>query len=134
MLAAIFFSISIVAFGQFAIFYWRAVLSGVAAQPVSARVLDSAGIEGGHVSARHFPVFAELHDLTADLDPSAGGLGVVRTYYQMIRALDLLIGSHFPQMAAWTDRESVLCARYAAVQIDRHLQANLAVAASLRSC
>jgi len=32
------------------------------------------------------------------------------------------------------ESERVLCARYAAVQVDRRLQANLALAASIRSC
>ena len=31
-------------------------------------------------------------------------------------------------------RERVICARYAAVQVGRRLQANLDLAASLRSC
>jgi len=45
------------------------------------------------------------------------------------------LASRFSQsMVEWTERERVLCARYAAVQIDRRLQANLALAASIRSC
>jgi hypothetical protein len=39
-----------------------------------------------------------------------------------------------PAVAAWSQRELAICARYAAVQIDRRLQANLELAASLRSC
>jgi hypothetical protein len=37
-------------------------------------------------------------------------------------------------LAEWCERERVICARFAAVQIDRRLQANLAMAAALRSC
>jgi hypothetical protein len=37
-------------------------------------------------------------------------------------------------VAEWCERERVICARYAAVQIDRRLQANLALVAALRSC
>jgi len=37
-------------------------------------------------------------------------------------------------LANWAERERVLCARYAAVQVDRRLQANLAMAAAIRSC
>jgi len=37
-------------------------------------------------------------------------------------------------MEAWCERERLVCARYAAVQIDRRFQANLALAASLRDC
>ncbi|HME13151.1 MAG TPA: hypothetical protein VKF79_09840 [Candidatus Acidoferrum sp.] len=134
MFAPMLFAIAIFALAQFAVYYWRAILSGVAAQPVSARVLDSAGVEGGRLSGGDFPALAELHNLTPNLEPSTGELGVVRAYYEIVRALGLLSGPHFPQMAAWSERERTICARYAAVQIDRRLQANLALAASLRSC
>jgi hypothetical protein len=134
MFAAILLVVSLVAFFQFAIHYWRAMLTGVAAQPVSSRVLDSACVDGGRVTAKHFRVMAELHELTADLGPGSDGLGVVRAYYQGVRALNFLLGQPFPRLAAWSEKERTLCARYAAVQIDRRLQANLAMAAALRSC
>jgi hypothetical protein len=44
------------------------------------------------------------------------------------------VGRIMPAVAAWSQRELTVCARYAAVQIDRRLQANLELAASLRSC
>ena len=53
---------------------------------------------------------------------------------RMIAGLDALLGKQMPSFAAWSDRERVICARYAAVQVDRRLQANLELAASLRSC
>ena len=40
MFAAMLFAISIVALSQFAAYYWRAMLAGAAAQPVSERVLE----------------------------------------------------------------------------------------------
>jgi hypothetical protein len=133
MFAAMLFAISIIALSQFGIFYWRAILSGVAAQPVSARVLESANVDAAGLSAQHFPVMSKLHELTADLHPGTGGLGVVRFYYQAVRTAGLL-GKYFPGVAAWSERERTICARYAAVQIDRRLQSNLALCASLRSC
>jgi len=39
-----------------------------------------------------------------------------------------------PALAAWSEQERAICARYAAVQVGRRLQANLELAASLRSC
>lgn len=47
MFAAMLFTISIVALSQFALYYWRAVLAGVAALPVSDRVLAAAHVEDG---------------------------------------------------------------------------------------
>jgi hypothetical protein len=134
MFAAMLFAISIVALAQFALYYWRAVLAGVAAQPVSDRVLAAARVENGRVTPQHFGTLAGLHDLTPDLYPSGGGLGLVRIYYRVVGALDALAGTRIPAVAAWSIRERVICARYAAVQVDRRLQANLELAASLRSC
>lgn len=134
MFAAMLFSISIVALTQFALYYWRAVLAGVAAQPVSDRVLAAARVENGRLTSQHFQTLASLHDLTPELFPNRGGLGLVRLYYRFVQAVDSLAGTKLPSLAAWSDRERVICARYAAVLIDRRLQANLELAATLRSC
>jgi hypothetical protein len=134
MFSAMLFTISAVALAQFGLYYWRAVLSGVAAQPVSARVLAAARVENGRVASQHFATLAGLHDLTPDLYPNGGGLGLVRLYYRMIENVEALAGSRVPAIAAWSNRERSICARYAAVQVDRRLQANLELAASLRSC
>ena len=134
MFAAMLFTISIAALTQFAVYYWRAVLSGVAAQPISARVLESAAVEGGCVTAGHFAVLAELHDLTLELSPYKRGIGGVRAYHAVVHAIGRTWGAKSSALAAWVERERAICARYAAVQIDRRLQDNLALAASLRSC
>jgi hypothetical protein len=134
MFSAMLFTFSIVALSQFALYYWRAVLAGVAAQPVSDRVLAAAHVENGRLLPQHFETLAGLHALTPDLQPKRGGLGFVRLYYRFVESLDALLGKHVPVLAAWSERERVICARYVAVQVDRRLQANLDLAASLRSC
>jgi hypothetical protein len=134
MFAAMLFAISIVALTQFGLYYWRAVLASVAGQPVSDSVLAAAGVENGRVSGGDFEILAGLHDLTLNLDPSKGGLGLVRAYYRMVDHVSALVGQRMPSVAAWCDQELTICARYAAVQIDRRLRANLELAASLRSC
>jgi hypothetical protein len=134
MFSLMLFTISVVALTQFGLYYWRAVLSGVAAQPVSDRVLLAARVENGRVTSQHFGTLAGLHELTPDLYPNRGGLGLVRLYYRVIEGVEALAGSRVPAVAAWSNRERGICARYAAVQVDRRLQANLELAASLRSC
>ena len=129
MFAAMLFTISVVAMSQFALYYWRAVLAGTAAQPVSDRVLAAAHVEDGRLMPQHFETFAELHELTPDLKPNQSSLGVVRVYYRLVQGLGML-----PMLTAWSQRERLVCARYAAVQVGRRLQANLELAASLRSC
>ena len=134
MFSAMLLSISIVALSQFALYYWRAVLAGVAAQPVSDRVLVAAQVENGRLKPQDFQTLAGLHDLTPDLHPNRSGLGLVRLYYGVIKGLDAFLGKRIPSFAVWSERECIICARYAAVQVDRRLQANLDLVASLRSC
>ena len=134
MFAAMLLAISIVALSQFALYYWRAILAGVAAQPVSDRVLAAANLEAARMKGQDFEKLAGLHDLTPELGPDGGGLTLVRAYYRIVEALGTLSGVRMPALAEWCERERVICARFAAVQIDRRLQANLALAAALRSC
>jgi|SRR5215470_18753750 len=134
MLSAMLLTISVVALSQFAAYYWRALVVGVASQPVSERVLEAARVQDGELTGQHFPVFAELHDLTPDLRPGWRGLGLVRVYYHAVQAFGKVAGRFSDSISQWAERERVLCVRYVAVQIDRRLQANLALAASIRSC
>ena len=134
MFPAMLFAISIVALSQFAIYYWRAVLAAVAGQPVSQHVLAAARVENRPVTGQDFDTLAGLHDLTPDLHTSRNGLGPVRQYYRVVDAIGAAAGRRMPAVAAWSKHELAMCARYAAVQIDRRLQANLELAASLRSC
>lgn len=127
-------AVSIIALSQFAIYYWRAVLSGVAAQPVSSRVLEAARVNAGGFSAEDFTTLVSLHDLTPQLNADQGSMGFVRVYYRAIWWLGCASRRIAPSVSDWSIRERGLCARYAAVLIDRRLQANLALAAALRSC
>jgi hypothetical protein len=134
MFAAMLFAISTVAITQFGMYYWRAVLASVASQPVSESVLAAISAENRPLQAADFVQFAGLHALTPDLSPRGGGLGLVRFYYGLTRALNMMIGVRVPVVAQWIEREGSICARYAAVQIDQRLQANMELAAALRSC
>ena len=134
MFAAMLFAISIVALTQFAAYYWRAMLAGAAAQPVSERVLAAAGVQNGEITGRDFNTLLGLHNVTPQLRSGGNGLGLVRAYYSLVDGIRSLVGSSMPAVGAWSERELAVCARYAAVQIDRRLQANLELAASLRSC
>jgi hypothetical protein len=134
MFPAMLFAISIVALSQFAIYYWRAVLAAVAGQPVSEHILAAARVQNGHVTGQDFETLAELHALTPDLRPGSNGLGLVRFYVRIVDAIRDVAGLRMPAVAAWSEHELTVCARYAAVQIDRRLQANLELAAALRSC
>jgi hypothetical protein len=123
MFSAMLLAISIVALSQFALYYWRAVLAGVAAQ-----------VENGRLTPQDFQTLAGLYNLTPDLYPNRSGLGLVRIYYRAIEGLEAFLAKKIPSFSAWSERERIVCARYAAVQVDRRLQANLDLVASLGSC
>jgi hypothetical protein len=134
MFSAILFSIAIVALFQFALYYWRAVLTGVASQPISNRILEAANVVEPELRGADFAKLAGLYALTPELKSNGGGLGCVTAYYHLIGKLGELFGRVTPSALSWSEREQALCTRYAAVQIGRRLEANLAQAASIRSC
>lgn len=134
MFAAMLLAFSMVALGQFAVYYWRAVLSGVARQPLSVHALAVAQMKDGRLTGADFDALVSLHNVTPDLRPGPRGLSVVRMYYAVIDGIRSMATTRAPQVAEWAERELATCARYVAVQMDRRLQANLALAAALRSC
>jgi hypothetical protein len=134
MFAAMLFAISAVAITQFGMYYWRAVLASVASQPISESVLAAISAENRPLEAADFVQFAGLHAITPDLTPRGRGLAMVRFYYLLTRALNMMVGVRVPAVAQWIEQEGTICARYAAVQIDHRLQANMELAGALRSC
>ena len=134
MFPAMLFAISIVALSQFALFYWRAMIAGAAAEPVSERTLAAAHVQEGRVTGQDFATLVRILAMTPELRQNSGGLGVVRLYYSIVNSIGSFAGKTIPAIAAWTEQELAVCARYAAVQVDRRLQANLELAASMRSC
>jgi hypothetical protein len=128
MIAAILFMVSIVAFGQFALHYWRAMISDVAAQAISDRIRAAAGISAPAVGARDFHNILILNDLSPDLRGPGGSFKVVRAYFAMVEK----IGKIVPAMASWSNSEMTTCARYVAVLMDQHMERNMACASQMR--
>ena len=134
MFAAMLLAISVVALLQFAAYYWRAILASVAAQPVSIQILEAANLDAASMQGQDFEKLVGLHSLTPKLETGRNGLTFVRLYYRALEGLAALSATRMPVVAAWCESERLTCARYAAVQIDRRLQANLALAAEMHSC
>jgi len=133
MFSAMLLAIALVAMGQFALYYWRAVFTGVASLPISSRVLEAAQVDEMSMCGNDFVKLVSLHNLTPELKAGKNGLGLVRVYYEVIRRAESLFGGVSPMIASWAEKERLLCARFAAVQIERRLRANLIQAASIRS-
>jgi hypothetical protein len=134
MFSALILAFSIVALAQFGAFYWRAVVAGIAAQPVSEQVLAAANVDSRTLCGEDYRSLAQLHKLTPDICTKSSGLGLVPLYFKIMHGIGKLASGRITALADWAESERVLCARYAAVQVDRRLQANLQLAASMRSC
>ncbi|HEY2646854.1 MAG TPA: hypothetical protein VGI34_07755 [Candidatus Acidoferrales bacterium] len=128
MVAAIIFVVSIGAFVQFGLYYWRATISGVAAQAVSERILVAAGITHSTIGAQDFRSIIILKDLSPGLRGPNGSFAAIRTYYSVVKKL----GKIAPAMASWADAEMATCSRYVAVLMDQHLERNIVCAAQVR--
>src|ERR1700681_1885641 len=120
MIGSIILALSLVALGQFGLYYWRAMLSGVAAQAISDRIRSAAGITAAAIGAQDFYKILIVNDLSPDLRGPGGSFRVIRTYYTIVEKL----GSIVPAMAAWSNAEMTICSRYVAVLMDQHMERN----------
>jgi len=134
MFSALLLAISMAALAQFGVFYWRALVAGIAAQPVSEQVLAAAKVDSETMRGEDYRSLAQLHKLTPELCAKSSGLGLVPVYFKLMHAIGTLAAGRVATLADWAESERALCARYAAVQVDRRLQANMAFAAAMRSC
>jgi len=128
MIAAILFTVSLVALAQFGLYYWRATISGIATQAISDRIRIAAGIAHQSIGAQDFHSIVILNDLSPDLRGPNGGFKTVRAYYAIVKKL----GSIVPALSQWAENEMTTCTRYVAVLMDQHLERNMACAAQVR--
>lgn len=128
MIAAILFCVSIVAFGQFGVYYWRATIANTATRQVSDRLRVAAGISTASVGSRDFRAILSVHDLTPDLRGASGTYLAVRAYYSIVETL----GHVIPWVTGWSEVEMVMCSRYVAVLVDQHLERNMDCATQVR--
>jgi hypothetical protein len=128
MIPAIILTVSVTALLQFGLYYWRAIIAGIAAQPVSDRIRTAAGLTTAQIGAQDFRSIVSLHDLSPDLRGPNGSFMGVRAYYSAVEKL----GSLIPAMANWANTEMLTCSRYVAVLVDQHLERNMVCAAQVR--
>lgn len=128
MIAAILLTVSLVALGQFTLYYWRAMISGVASREISDTIRVAARITSSTIGAQDFNNILILNKLSPYLRGPKGGFRAVRAYYSMVKRL----GSIIPAMAGWANVEMATCARYAAVVMDQRMESNIAYAAQIR--
>ena len=128
MIAAIIFCVSIVALGQFGLYYWRATIANVSGQQVSDRVRIAAGITTYSARSRDFRAILNVLELAPTLQGVRGTCRGVRVYYSIVEKIANLI----PAVTEWAQAEMDMCSRYAAVIVDQHLDRNMDCAVKLR--
>jgi len=128
VIAAILFCVSMVALGQFALYYWRASIANTAAKQVSDRVRLAAGIQAASASSRDFRAILIVYDLTPDLSGDGRKCRAIRVYFLFVEKIGRLI----PPAANWAEAEKAMCARYVAAHLDQRLERNSGSATQLR--
>jgi hypothetical protein len=128
MISAILFCFSVVAAGQFGLYYWRASIANTANRLVSDRVKVAAGIPAASVTGRDFRAIMTVHDLTPDLKGTGGAHRTIRAYYSIVAK----IGRAIPPLTDWAEAEMAMCSRYAAVLVDQQLECNMECATHIR--
>jgi hypothetical protein len=128
VMAAILLVISLAAFAQFAIYYWRATIAIMPKAPVSDRLRAAAGISATSVSSSDFRAILNVHDFVREMGLPGRKFRTVRSYY---RAVEMLKGL-LPSIARWADAEMTMCTQYVATLVDQQLESNVACAAHMR--
>src|ERR1700737_2942664 len=104
MYPAMLLSLATIAFGQFAVFYWRVVVAGVAAHPISENLIVAAGLQGSRVSAADFRALSGLNRLMPALTKQQNGLRHMSVYFRLVDSLRHTLGVLIPSVASWSQR------------------------------
>jgi hypothetical protein len=127
-MTSILFVVSVVAFGQFGIYYWWASIAATSKVPASYRVRLAAGISTTSLSSRDFRAILNVHEMTPELGGPRGKLRAIRAYYLAVESL----GRFIPSLTGWAEAEMSMCSCYLAVLVDQHLDRNMACAVRMR--
>jgi hypothetical protein len=128
LLSTLMLMMSVAAGAQFFVGYWRALLDGMAAQPLSEKFFVAAGFQNAAMRAEDFSKLLSLHRLMPDVKAAPNSLWRLRVHYSAMKMLGGL-----PAVGAWAQKEMGVCTRCLAVMVDQRLLMNLACAAEARS-
>jgi hypothetical protein len=128
VLSVVMLMMSVAVGAQFFLGYWRALLAGMAAQPLSEKFFVAAGFKHASMRAEDFGKLLSLHRLMPDVKAVPNTVWRLRVHYSAMRMLGGL-----PAIGSWAQKEMAVCARCLAVMVDQRLLLNLACAAEARS-
>ena len=130
MVPALILVISLVALMHFGVYYWRSLVAGVAAQPLTEQM---GKLSRGNGDSDTFELMICVQRMCPELQGHLRKTGPVRAYYLMLSILRTTLGSLLPSVSNWTHREMGICARYVEVVTDEQLRRNLASIAAIRA-
>lgn len=134
MFAALIFVLSGAMLAQFAVFFWRANMLAIGAQPVSD-LLSSAELSFPNaLNQNGFATIVAMKQICPNMGShSPAKLWQVRSYHRAMRSVAYLCKAVLPQASAWARQEMASCTQYVAVSMDLRLQSNQEFVAELRS-
>lgn len=132
MVAALILVISSAMLAQFVIFFWRANMLAIAAQPLSGSLNDAQNDALNALNLCDFQSLAAISKLCPGVTISPAKLWPVRGYYRALRSLSRFSAT-MPQVKAWALQEMAFCTRYLVISIEHCLDSNQAYVANLQS-
>jgi hypothetical protein len=134
MLAALILVISGAMLAQFVVFFWRANMVNIAAQPVSDHLRAAEASFTNALSQNGFSTLTAMSEMCPSMGSSDIKLWPVRSYHRAMRSLAWLCeAAGLTQTGAWAQLEMAACTQYVAVSMDLRLESNRAMVAELRS-
>lgn len=131
MYSALILVISVVALLHFSVWYWRALMAGVACEDLSEQMRDLTS--GGSVGPDDFFALVCMRKMCPDLAHKGKRIGLVSAYYRALSLLRSTLGAIVPSVTGWANREMATCSRYVAVVTDQRLRGNQAQLAQIHS-
>lgn len=122
MIAALICVASVAAFAQFLVSYCHSVVAAFGKMELSPRVREVAGMGDRALAVDDFARFLQLMHLCPEHKTDRLEIRAVKTYYVLLRAVQLISRMFVPRVADWADRERLGCSHFAAVALDRRME------------
>jgi hypothetical protein len=129
MIAFILLTVSVVAFSQFGMYYWRATIAAAASLPISDRVRAAAGVSTRALNPGDFAHLVSLCALTEHLGRKSHSWLAVRGYFFVVEQAARLM----PAVAKWAHAEMAMCTNYMAAALEAQFEHTLQCAAQTRN-
>jgi hypothetical protein len=123
MIAAFMLMFSCAALVQFFMSYCRSILASYAQVELSSETRAIIGLQSPEIAGAQFHRLLGLVRLAPDPGDDKWDLRVVSVYYRAVRLAGLLSGPLGSIARSWVERQSGLCAYFAAAALERRVAA-----------